>query len=62
MPRPLRVGVHMPEAEHTPRWTDLRTMARLPEDVALASIGVGESVALAGQPKRSRSLGSTRSA
>ena len=42
MPRPLNVGVQMPEVEYTPRWAEVRDMARLAEDVGLDSVWVGD--------------------
>ena len=42
MPRPLKVGVQLPEVEYEPRWTDLAEMARLAEDVGLDSVWVGD--------------------
>ena len=42
MPRPLKVGVQMPEVEYEPRWSELRAIARLAEDVGLDSIWVGD--------------------
>jgi alkanesulfonate monooxygenase SsuD/methylene tetrahydromethanopterin reductase-like flavin-dependent oxidoreductase (luciferase family) len=38
----LRVGVQLPEVEYEARWTDLRTMARLAEDVGLDSVWYGD--------------------
>ncbi|MFO1539205.1 MAG: LLM class flavin-dependent oxidoreductase [Chloroflexota bacterium] len=40
--RPLRVGVQLPEVEYTPRWVDLRTMARLAEEVGFDALWVGD--------------------
>ena len=42
MPRPLKVGVQLPEVEYEPRWTDLAEMARIAEDIGLDSIWVGD--------------------
>jgi len=42
MPRPLKVGVQLPEVEYEPRWTDLAEMARLAEDIGLDSVWVGD--------------------
>jgi alkanesulfonate monooxygenase SsuD/methylene tetrahydromethanopterin reductase-like flavin-dependent oxidoreductase (luciferase family) len=42
MPRPLKVGVQLPEVEYEPRWTDLALMARLAEDIGLDSVWVGD--------------------
>lgn len=40
--RPLRVGVQLPEVEYEPRWSELRTMARLAEEVGFDSLWVGD--------------------
>lgn len=40
--RPLRVGVQLPEVEYEPRWAELRTMARLAEEIGLDSLWVGD--------------------
>jgi alkanesulfonate monooxygenase SsuD/methylene tetrahydromethanopterin reductase-like flavin-dependent oxidoreductase (luciferase family) len=40
--RPLGVGVQLPEAERVVRWPELRSMARLAEDVGFDSIWVGD--------------------
>jgi probable F420-dependent oxidoreductase len=42
MPRPLKVGVQLPEVEYVARWSDLRDMARTAEEVGLDSIWVGD--------------------
>ena len=42
MPRPLKVGVQLPEVEYEPRWTDLAEMARIAEDIGLDSVWVGD--------------------
>ena len=42
MPRPLKVGVQLPEIEYEPRWTDLAEMARLAEEIGLDSVWVGD--------------------
>ena len=42
MPRPLKVGVQLPEVEYEPRWTDLAEMARMAEDIGLDSVWVGD--------------------
>jgi alkanesulfonate monooxygenase SsuD/methylene tetrahydromethanopterin reductase-like flavin-dependent oxidoreductase (luciferase family) len=42
MTRPLRVGVQLPEVEREVRWPELRSMARLAEDVGLDSIWLGD--------------------
>lgn len=42
MPRPLKVGVQLPEVEYEVRWRDLAEMARLAEDIGLDSVWVGD--------------------
>ena len=42
MPRPLKVGVQLPEAERDVGWPEIRAMARLAEDVGLDSLWVGD--------------------
>ncbi len=42
MPRPLKVGVQLPEVEYEPRWKDLAQMARVAEDIGLDSVWVGD--------------------
>jgi len=42
MPRPLKVGIQLPEIEYEPRWTELAEMARLAEDIGLDSVWVGD--------------------
>ncbi len=41
-PRPLKVGVQLPEVEREVRWPELRAMARLAEDVGFDSIWLGD--------------------
>jgi alkanesulfonate monooxygenase SsuD/methylene tetrahydromethanopterin reductase-like flavin-dependent oxidoreductase (luciferase family) len=54
MPRPLKVGVQLPEVEYVARWSDLRAMARTAEEVGLDSIWVGDHLLYreAGQPPK----------
>ncbi|MDH3691167.1 MAG: LLM class flavin-dependent oxidoreductase [Gammaproteobacteria bacterium] len=40
--RPLSIGVQLPEVEREVRWSELRTMARLAEDVGFDSLWVGD--------------------
>ena len=42
MPRPLKVGVQLPEIEYDVRWSQIRELARLAEDIGLDSIWVGD--------------------
>ncbi len=40
--RPLKVGVQLPEVEREVRWPELRTMARLAEEIGFDSLWVGD--------------------
>src|ERR687889_228549 len=42
MPRPLKVGIQLPEVEREVRWAELRAMAELAERIGLDSIWVGD--------------------
>ncbi|MGD8683757.1 MAG: LLM class flavin-dependent oxidoreductase [Chloroflexota bacterium] len=42
MPRPLQVGVQLPEIEYEPRWPDIARMAQLAEAIGLDSVWVGD--------------------
>jgi alkanesulfonate monooxygenase SsuD/methylene tetrahydromethanopterin reductase-like flavin-dependent oxidoreductase (luciferase family) len=42
MTRSLRVGIQLPEVEREVRWPELRTMARLAEDIGLDSLWLGD--------------------
>jgi alkanesulfonate monooxygenase SsuD/methylene tetrahydromethanopterin reductase-like flavin-dependent oxidoreductase (luciferase family) len=42
MPRPLKVGVQLPEVEWVARWAQLREMAQTAEGIGLDSIWVGD--------------------
>jgi alkanesulfonate monooxygenase SsuD/methylene tetrahydromethanopterin reductase-like flavin-dependent oxidoreductase (luciferase family) len=42
MPRPLKVGVQLPEVERVVRWPELRQMAKTAEDVGFDSLWVGD--------------------
>ena len=42
MPRPLKVGVQLPEVERIVRWPELAAMARTAEEIGLDSIWVGD--------------------
>ncbi|MEX1295132.1 MAG: LLM class flavin-dependent oxidoreductase [Candidatus Limnocylindrales bacterium] len=42
MPRPLKIGVQLPEIEYEARWGDVAAMVRLAEDIGLDSIWVGD--------------------
>jgi alkanesulfonate monooxygenase SsuD/methylene tetrahydromethanopterin reductase-like flavin-dependent oxidoreductase (luciferase family) len=42
MPRPLKVGVQLPEVEWVARWVQLREMAQTAEGIGLDSIWVGD--------------------
>ena len=42
MPRPLRVGVQLPEVEREVQWPELSAIARAAEDVGFDSVWVGD--------------------
>jgi alkanesulfonate monooxygenase SsuD/methylene tetrahydromethanopterin reductase-like flavin-dependent oxidoreductase (luciferase family) len=42
MPRPLKIGVQLPEVERVVRWPELREMAQLAEGIGLDSVWVGD--------------------
>ena len=42
MPRPLKIGVQLPEVERVVRWPELREMAELAEGIGLDSVWVGD--------------------
>ncbi|HEU5170964.1 MAG TPA: LLM class flavin-dependent oxidoreductase [Gemmatimonadales bacterium] len=42
MPRPLKVGIQLPEVEREVRWPELRDMARVAEQVGFDSLWVGD--------------------
>jgi alkanesulfonate monooxygenase SsuD/methylene tetrahydromethanopterin reductase-like flavin-dependent oxidoreductase (luciferase family) len=42
MPRPLSVGIQLPEVERVVRWSELRQMAELAERIGLDSVWVGD--------------------
>ena len=42
MPRPLKIGVQLPEVERVVRWPELREMAELAERIGLDSVWVGD--------------------
>jgi alkanesulfonate monooxygenase SsuD/methylene tetrahydromethanopterin reductase-like flavin-dependent oxidoreductase (luciferase family) len=42
MPRPLKVGIQLPEVERTVPWSELRAMAELAERIGLDSLWVGD--------------------
>jgi alkanesulfonate monooxygenase SsuD/methylene tetrahydromethanopterin reductase-like flavin-dependent oxidoreductase (luciferase family) len=42
MPRPLRIGVQLPEVEYEPRWADIRSIALVAEAIGLDSLWVGD--------------------
>ncbi len=54
MPRPLRVGVQLPEVERDVRWPELVAMARAAEEVGFDSIWLGDHLLyrLDGRPER----------
>ena len=54
MPRPLRVGVQLPEVERVVRWPEYLAMARAAEEVGFDSIWIGDHLLYAddGRPER----------
>jgi alkanesulfonate monooxygenase SsuD/methylene tetrahydromethanopterin reductase-like flavin-dependent oxidoreductase (luciferase family) len=54
MPRPLRVGVQLPEVERIVRWPEYEAMARAAEEVGFDSIWVGDHLLYRdeGRPER----------
>ncbi|HET7141824.1 MAG TPA: LLM class flavin-dependent oxidoreductase, partial [Candidatus Limnocylindria bacterium] len=42
MPRPLKIGVQLPEVEYVVRWPELRAMALTAERIGLDSVWVGD--------------------
>jgi alkanesulfonate monooxygenase SsuD/methylene tetrahydromethanopterin reductase-like flavin-dependent oxidoreductase (luciferase family) len=42
MPRPLKIGVQLPEVEYTYTWAQLEEMARVAEEIGLDSIWLGD--------------------
>lgn len=54
MPRPLKVGVQLPETEYPVRWADIARMARLVEDLGFDSVWIGDHLLYrpADQPPR----------
>jgi probable F420-dependent oxidoreductase len=42
VPRPLKIGVQLPEVERETRWTELRDMTRAIEDLGYDSVWLGE--------------------
>jgi len=54
MPRPMKVGVQLPEVEYVARWPQLREMARTAEAIGLDSIWVGDHLLYRGDGKPAR--------
>jgi probable F420-dependent oxidoreductase len=52
--RPLQVGIQLPEVERTVRWTELRDMARLAEEVGFDSLWVGDHLLYRGPEGEAR--------
>jgi probable F420-dependent oxidoreductase len=54
LPRPLRIGIQLPEVERDVRWPEYVTMARAAEDVGFDSIWVGDHLLYRddGRPER----------
>ena len=49
MPRPLRVGVQLPEVEREVRWPEYLAMARAAEAVGFDSIWLGDHLLYRGE-------------
>lgn len=54
MPRPLKVGVQLPEVERVVRWLEMREMAQTAEAIGLDSIWVGDHLLYRGDGKPAR--------
>lgn len=54
MPRPLRVGVQLPEVEREVRWPEYVAMARAAEDVGFDSIWLGDHLLYRGDGRPER--------
>ena len=55
MPRPLRVGVQLPEVEREVRWPEYLAMARAAEEVGFDSIWLGDHLLYRGEGEPERS-------
>ena len=54
MPRPLRIGVQLPEVEREVRWPEYAAMARAAEEVGFDSIWVGDHMLYRGDDRGER--------
>jgi probable F420-dependent oxidoreductase len=54
MPRPLRVGVQLPEVERIVRWREYEAMARAAEEVGFDSIWIGDHLLYRGDGRPER--------
>jgi alkanesulfonate monooxygenase SsuD/methylene tetrahydromethanopterin reductase-like flavin-dependent oxidoreductase (luciferase family) len=54
MPRPLRVGIQLPEVEREVRWAELRQMCELAERIGLDSIWAGDHLLYRGDGRPAR--------
>jgi alkanesulfonate monooxygenase SsuD/methylene tetrahydromethanopterin reductase-like flavin-dependent oxidoreductase (luciferase family) len=54
LPRPLKVGIQLPEIERDVRWPEVRAMARSAEDVGFDSIWVGDHLVFRFRDRPSR--------
>ena len=54
MPRPLRVGVQLPEVEREVRWPEYSAMARVAEEVGFDSVWVGDHLLYRGDGRPER--------
>ena len=58
MPRPLRIGVQLPEVERDVRWPEYDAIARAAEEVGFDSIWVGDHLLYREErPARARPVG-----
>ena len=54
MPRPLRVGIQLPEVEREVRWPEYLAMARAAEEVGFDSIWLGDHLLYRGDGRPER--------
>ena len=54
MPRPLRIGIQLPEVEREVRWSEVASMARAAEEAGFDSIWLGDHLLYRGDGRRER--------
>jgi len=54
MPRPLRVGIQLPEVEQVVRWPEYLALARAAEEVGFDSVWVGDHLLYRGDGRVER--------